>query len=283
MRLFYWLVICCLLALMTSPVSAQMRIDSYQAIFKNIPINDVPTHVQHSNWHRGEGLYFYQSNDSGESFSFGDTISRVDVVILPFIFNDRSQVEKPYYQDLSFVIDSSVNRIRNFYLYVGFSYDEGGWYSNQTITIDSIDLKRTPSGYHAYIDDSQLLKAHFDFHRYKGNISQSIAGWIATLDSNNLRRGSVELFINGSLPLAVKKVKSEEAITIVPNPAFGIVSISVPKQQTSIQIYDMLGREIPVQPLGADKTLRFNSASLACGIYWVRCGALVEKLIVSGK
>ena len=194
MRLFYWLLICCLLGLTTSTASAQMRIDSYQAFFRNIPINDVPTHVQRHNQHRGEELYFYKSNDSGESFSFGDTISRVDEVILPFIFNDHSQVEKPYYQDLSFVIDSSVNRIRNFYLYVGFSYDEGGWYSNQTITIDSIDLKRTPSGYHAYIDDSQLLKAHFDFHRYKGNISQSIAGWIATLDSNNSTEPRRKLF-----------------------------------------------------------------------------------------
>lgn len=284
MRLFYWLVICsCLLGITTSFASAQMRIDSYVAVFSGLQIVDTAINVRSYQTRRGPSVYTYQSNDSGYSIVFGDTIARIDEVKSPFIEPDGTIIDRQYQKEISFVVDTSVNQLRNVYFYSGFSADSEGWYSNETFTLDSIDIQPTPNGYHSFIKNLQLIKANLDFHRYKGNISPNIPGWIAHLDPDFLGNGSFEITINGSLPLAVKKVKSDDEITIVPNPAFGIVTISVPKQQTRIQLYDMLGREIQVHPLGADDILRFNSASLACGIYCVRCGALVEKLIVSAR
>ncbi len=277
----YIIVVLVVIATLSLKTNAQMRIDSYRVSFRNLPIHDVATNVQHSSVHRGEDVYYYQSTDSGFSQTFFDTLVRVDELLLPFVFNDGSQSLKSYQQDLSFRIDTLTNRIHDFYLYVGFSYDQDGWYSNQTITIDSFSLKRNNTGYEATISGDELAKAGITFHRTKGNISTSIAGWSATIDTtrSNFYSSTVSLLINGFLNLGVEKSHTLETMTISPNPASNLVTISVPTPEHQIHIYDMLAREV-VSIVGSENTFSVNLSNLSNGIYWVKAGEFISKLHV---
>jgi photosystem II stability/assembly factor-like uncharacterized protein len=58
-------------------------------------------------------------------------------------------------------------------------------------------------------------------------------------------------------------------LKIFPNPASGNVTISLPNDESKIELYDILGRKISVLNESDDEQLHFNTSHLSSGIYTV--------------
>ena len=72
------------------------------------------------------------------------------------------------------------------------------------------------------------------------------------------------------------------AITLYPNPARGLVSITLKAEAAGVvTLYDMTGRQVLTIPVQAGaSTVSINTSSMADGVYMVRMGTSVEKLVV---
>ena len=72
------------------------------------------------------------------------------------------------------------------------------------------------------------------------------------------------------------------AINLYPNPARGLVSITLKAEAAGVvTLYDMTGRQVLTIPVQAGaSTVNINTSSMADGVYMVRLGTSVEKLVV---
>lgn len=72
------------------------------------------------------------------------------------------------------------------------------------------------------------------------------------------------------------------AINLYPNPARGLVSITLKAEAAGVvTLYDMTGRQVLTIPIQAGaSTVSINTSSMPDGVYMVRLGTSVEKLVV---
>ena len=73
------------------------------------------------------------------------------------------------------------------------------------------------------------------------------------------------------------------ALKMYPNPANGNVRLTFEAQasRSEVVVYDMAGRKVVAMPVEAGmNAISLNTAALADGVYMVRMGASVEKLVV---
>jgi len=88
----------------------------------------------------------------------------------------------------------------------------------------------------------------------------------------------------GGLPTATRAPSPAEVFTLAPNPATSEVRLTWPQGTTSarpLQLLDPLGREVRRQLLPAQATTAtLDLSGLAPGLYTLRCGAAVSKLVV---
>ena len=72
------------------------------------------------------------------------------------------------------------------------------------------------------------------------------------------------------------------AISLYPNPARGQISITLKAEAAGVvTLYDMTGRQVLTIPVQAGaSTVSINTSSMADGVYMVRMGTSVEKLVV---
>jgi hypothetical protein len=88
----------------------------------------------------------------------------------------------------------------------------------------------------------------------------------------------------GGLPAAARAATPAEVFTLSPNPATTQVRLTWPEASAAlrpVQVLDGLGREVRRQELPARaQSAALDVASLAPGLYLVRCGAATARLVV---
>jgi hypothetical protein len=74
------------------------------------------------------------------------------------------------------------------------------------------------------------------------------------------------------------------SLKIFPNPASGNVTISLPSDESKVEVYDILGRRISVLNGSEDGEIDFNASNLSSGIYTISLRGKTnetQKLIVN--
>ncbi|MDP4231597.1 MAG: T9SS type A sorting domain-containing protein [Bacteroidota bacterium] len=261
---------------------AQIRIDALHAAFKGIPITDSVLYIDHRQEYIGFRTYDYYSNDSGYSIVAGDTIVRIDYFTRSYLEPDGTKIPETYKQEIFFILDTARNLVRDFLLEYGFSDVSGGWFSDERIHLDSIELRYTDNYYHAYISGDELARTGFYLQAERGSILPNIAGWLTRMrecDSNDC--GSVELFLSGSLPLRVEEEEYRTQITVYPNPAYDRITVSSSSSLGLVEIHDILGRiALQKQPGEFEQVVIMIISSLAPGMYSLRTRNQVQKICI---
>jgi hypothetical protein len=282
MHLRFWKYLLLASFIITGPAKAQIKIDFINVVFKGIPYTDSTLYIPFRQEIFGSFNNNYASNDSGYSEVMNDTVFRFDNIAKSYTEPDGTLIPEIYKQQIFFIIDSTVNRLRYFSLDYGFYDIAQGWYSHQTFTFDSIDIHRTGSYYHASMSGRELAQHGFYFFGERGNIKPNIPGWITRMQScDSDGCGSVDIYFNGMIPLDVTQKKNGDTFFVRPNPAQDMVTISSTSSIGRIEIYDLLGRMVcSASPDRDDQSFNLNVSGIHPGMYWLRTGTKIQKLII---
>lgn len=86
---------------------------------------------------------------------------------------------------------------------------------------------------------------------------------------------------NNACALDVKDHPTEQVLSIYPNPASALVTLSSVPDNAQPRLYDMTGRPVEVAMQGAGSTVTLNLRDIAKGIYFVKCGTQNQRLVVN--
>lgn len=272
---------------LTSSLSwSQIKLDSMLCHFRNIPVLKETT----------------STHDTSVTFAIQDFIYSVrgwssnwttsDSMLVRFERNfDKEEISFSWRVSyiVSFTLDTEYNRLSDFiidHVDIMDSYRAQERSEKKRISFRSIPIKHDANQYRAFMFGNDLREQlfnlkdglYFQYHAVEGSSSVTYTSLPDSISDSS----SVELLFYGTIPLEVSHLISDKAFAVFPNPATNSVTISNKALDQDLELYDILGRKrgFPITDK-EESQMVINISGLLPGTYYLRCGKLVQKLLVA--
>lgn len=278
-RVFYIIVFiaCIISSARAQQTMFNLRVDSLPSLHRSYYLTD-PNQTGHLT-HKDDTVTDVFNKTFGANF-FNEYASRNGDTV---VFRTKEFTYPSKY--LEMVLDTIPLYIKSM-KYSEIVFNVGDHVETYYLKIDNIQLQETGFAFECIIDGAQILEHSVRDSNY--NYVSIISGnqsWTDIYEfADSVTSASRIYFLIGKSSLLSthpSPTQENENLHVYPNPTTGTLFVSLPEQRGSEVVFmDVLGRTLFSLPARETGTLQLDLSSLTSGIYWLRVGSEMQKIII---